>query len=149
MTVNILWFDNDPQQIKPYLETLREEGYIVEAVATVTEAEEYLNNSNYKLVIQDVMIPTVSLEEEKNFSPEETDYGRKLGLCFFLRNQEKFKESKTQVLVLTQRVDKDVRDEFVKAGLPPEQFCTKYALRDVEVFLKKINSLTSSNHEET
>jgi len=147
MSKKILWLDNDRAQVNPYLETLNEEGYLAEVVTTVTEAESLLNSSRYDLFILDVMIPTKASDEEKRFPPDRTEHGRKLGLYFFLEYKEKFEGDNTQILVLTQRIDLDIRDEFIKAGLPSEQFCTKFALRDVEVFLKKINGLIQSNHE--
>ena len=141
MTKKILWFDDDPAQVKPYLETLNEEGYFAEVVSNITEAESLLNNSRYDLFILDVMIPTKNSGEENRFSPEKTERGRKLGLYFFLKYKEKLQGNNTQTLVLTQRLDLNIRDEFIKAGLQPDHFCTKFALRDVEIFLLKIKYL--------
>jgi len=145
MFIKILWLDNDPAQVRPYLETLNEEGYLAKVVSTVTKAESLLRRERHDLFILDVMIPTENSDEEKRFPPEKTENGRKLGLYFFLEYKEKLQRDNTQILVLTHRIDLDIRNEFIKAGLPPKQFCTKFELRDVEVFLKKINSLTRSN----
>ena len=141
MAQKILWLDNDPAQVHPYLETLNEEGYLAKAVSTVTEAESLLNSNRYDLFILDVMIPIKNSDEERRFPPDKTAYGRELGLYFFLEYKEKLQVSNTQVLVLTQRLDLNIRDEFIKAGLKPDQFFTKFAIRDVEIFLSKVKSL--------
>lgn len=141
MAKKILWLDDDPAQVEPYLETLKDEGYLAEVVSSVTEAESLLNSDRYDLFIQDVMIATKNSDEENRFPPDKTQYGRKLGLYFFLKYKEKLQGSKTPVLVLTQRLDMNIREEFIKAGLKPDQFCTKFAIRDVEIFLSKVKSL--------
>jgi len=143
MAKKILWLDDDPAQTEPYLETLKDEGYLAKVVSSITDAESLLNlnSDRYDLFIQDVMIPTKNSDEENRFPPDKTEYGRKLGLYFFLKYKEKLQASNTQVLVLTQRVDWNIRDEFIKAGLQVDQFCTKFALRDVEAFLMKVRSL--------
>ncbi|MFO1429509.1 MAG: TIR domain-containing protein [Candidatus Competibacteraceae bacterium] len=147
MAKKILWLDDDPAQVSPYLEILDDEGYSAKVVSSVTEAESLLNSDRYDLFILDVMIPTRNLDEENRFSPDETERGRKLGLYFYRKYKEKFKLNETQVLVLTQRIDLDICDEFIKSGLKHGQFCTKFALRDVEIFLKKVNDLISDcNH---
>jgi len=144
MAKKILWLDDDPAQVSSHLEILEDEGYSVKVVSSVTEAESLLKSDRYDLFIQDVMIPTKSLDEEKRFPPDKTDYGRKLGLSFYLKYKEKLQQDKTQILVLTQRIDWDIRDEFIKAGLPPEQLGTKFAFRDIEVFLIKVKGLIGS-----
>jgi len=141
MAKKILWLDDDPAQVKPHLETLKDEGYLAKVVSSITKAESLLNSDRYDFFILDVMIPTKNPDEEKRFPPDKTAYGRKLGLYFFLEYKEKLQKDNTQILVLTQRIDLEIRDEFIKAGLQPEQFCTKFALRDVEVFLLKIKHL--------
>ena len=141
MSAQILWLDNDKALVKPYLNILRVEGYSAENVTTITEAEECLNKNHYDLFILDVMIPTLNSEEEKKFPPEKTQQGHRLGLCFYRYFKKKLDKEKTQVLVLTVRVDKIIHDEFIISGLPPDQFCTKYSLRHVEDFLKKVKSI--------
>ncbi len=147
MAKKILWLDDEPVKAMPYLQILKDEGYLARVVSSVTEAEALLNTVHYDLFILDVMIPTKNSDEEKTFPPDKTEYGRKLGLYFYLEYKTKFQPDKTQILVLTQRIDYDIRDEFIKAGLLPEQFCTKFALRDVEVFLRKIKYLLGEQYE--
>ena len=94
MAKKILWLDDDPTQVKPFLEKLKEEGYWVKVVSTLTETESLLNRDRYDLFILDVMISTESLDEEKRFQPDKTEYGRKLGSYFFLKYKEKLQVSK-------------------------------------------------------
>ena len=89
------------------------------------------------------MIPTKSEAEENLYPPETTDSGLKTGLIFYRRMKERLDKSETRVLVMTVRLDSGIFDEFVKAGLRPENFCTKMSLRETSVFLEKINEVLS------
>ena len=138
MPKQILWLDNDPDYLEPYVETLTDEGFQVTVASTITEAEKALRESRFDLMLLDVMIPTVSAEEEKAYLPQVTDLGNKTGLLFYRNYKELFRKAKTHVLVMTVRLDKPIMDEFIKAGLPSDRFATKYDLRDVGVFLEKV-----------
>lgn len=141
MSRRILWLDNDPAYLDPYVSALAEEGYQVDVVSTVTRAEELLHQRPYVLLILDVMIPTKNSEEELRYQPSQTESGHKTGLRFYIQNGASLSDNKLPVLVLTVRLDKNIRDEFIAAGLPRDCFATKYDLRDISVFLKKITSL--------
>jgi CheY-like chemotaxis protein len=141
MSAQILWLDNDVAYLEPYVEALKDSGYETTVVATVGEATYRINNGVYNLVIIDVMVPTKSVEEELIFKPEETEYGQKTGFIFYKHIQSQLIQHGTKVLIMTVRLDRDILDEFVHAGLQREQFATKFSLRDVNVFLKRIQSV--------
>jgi CheY-like chemotaxis protein len=143
MAKRVLWLDNDKAYLGPYVKAMRELGYKVELATSVPEAESLVQSSSehskpYDLLILDVMIPTKTALEERMYPPDKTDHGFKAGLLFYERNKEKLKNAGTHVLVLTLRIDRDIYQEFVKAGLPEGCFATKFALRDVPVFTQWI-----------
>lgn len=141
MSKRVLWLDNDIAYIAPYKEALDSEGYSVTAVRTVHEADACLDEGPYDLLILDVMIPTKEADEERVYQPSVTDYGHKTGLVFYRRNRERLAAAKTAVLVMTVRLDEYVKNEFAESELPAANFTTKFTLRDVNVFLKKINAI--------
>lgn len=141
MPKQILWLDNDSDYLEPYVETLTDEGFQVTVASTITEAEKALGESRFDLMLLDVMIPTVSDEEEKVYRPQVTDLGNKTGLLVYRNYKDLFRKAGTPVLVMTVRLDKPIMDEFIKAGLPSDRFATKYDLRDVNVFLEKVQSI--------
>jgi CheY-like chemotaxis protein len=137
----VLWLDNDPAYIKQFVMTLEEDGYSVVVKKSVTEAERLLQEQRFDLVIVDVMIPTVSQEEEQRYPPAETDNGHKTGLVFFRKVKLLLADKQTSILVLTVRIDEEVRKEFLKEGLPEAQFVTKMDVMETPKFMKKIESL--------
>ena len=137
----VLWLDNDLAYIAPYLRELEEIGYQVTSVRTVGEADFRLRSDSYDLLILDVMVPTKGPKEEQDYPPALTDFGHKTGLVFYLRKKQELDAVKTKVFVLTVRLDESVKDEFLAAGLPLTNFATKFALRDVSDFLKKIQAV--------
>jgi CheY-like chemotaxis protein len=141
MPERILWLDNDPAYLEPFVEALAEEGYEVEVVATVAEAEQSLREKRYELLLLDVMIPTINAKEEERFDPVLTKMGNNTGLLFFTLNKELMEQRGMRLLVMTVRLDKPIMDEFVKAGLPRTSFATKYDLRDANVFLARIRGI--------
>ena len=141
MTKRVLWLDNDLPYMEPYLNVLRDNGYEVDLVATLSDAEYLLRTKKYGLLILDVMIPTVSEEEEKRYHPNLTDRGLKTGLVFYNLNKKLLEESRMHVLVMTIRLDQGIRDEFIGAGLPRDCFATKFALRNMTAFLQTVQSL--------
>lgn len=142
MSKQVLWLDNDVAFIAPYLKELEEEGYKVTSVRTVGEADFRLRNGTYDLLILDVMVPTKGAEEEKDYPPSKTDFGHKTGLVFYLQRKKELEAARTKVFVFTVRLDESVKDEFIAADLPLTNFATKFALRDVADFLKKIQAVT-------
>jgi CheY-like chemotaxis protein len=142
--LKILWVDNDPAYISPYIEALEDRGSIVTVVTTAIDAESALNKERYDLLILDVMIPTKSEREEEIYHPEETEYGLKTGLIFYRRNKERLTKTKTQILVVTVRLDKGILDEFMEEGLPRECFSSKLDLSNVEIFLDRVAALEAN-----
>ena len=143
MSKTILWLDNDPRYIEPYVLAATDHGYKVKVVTSVSAAETLLREQQYSLVIIDAMIPTRSEEEENLYPPEETDRGLKMGVMFYKRVKEVLDAKSTAVLVMTVRLDEAIHDEFKKAGLAEESFATKLALRKANSFLDKIDSLAN------
>lgn len=140
----ILWLDNDRGLYQDYSRLLTENGYDVEAVESAIEAERALADREHDLVMIDVMVPTLNAEEELTYSPEETDAGYKTGLVFWKRNKEFLTSRGIPVLVCTVRLDEEIRDEFMAAGLHDENFATKYDLASPKYFLDKVRSLTKA-----
>ena len=145
MSKRILWLENDPIQLEPYIEFIEEEGYEVTIVKSPTQAEDAIKAGRYDLVILDVMVPTLNAEEEMLYPPALTEHGHKTGLLFYRRMKGELNRSGTSVFVMTVRLDQNIRDEFIKAGLSREHFATKFVMRDVSTFLTKIKSLTGES----
>ncbi|MGA9773440.1 MAG: hypothetical protein WBV94_30695 [Blastocatellia bacterium] len=144
MAKRVLWLDNDTNFLTPYAEELTDNDFEIQISKSVAEAESLLNESDYDLLILDVMIPTLNDDEEKIYPVKETEYGHKTGLCFYKRMKKVLDEKKTVVIVRTVRLDQQIKDEFRQAGLPKENFVTKFALRRTEDFLEKVNSILGS-----
>ncbi len=126
-----------------YEEALKETGFDVTVATTVTTAERLIERERYHLLLLDVMIPTKSESEENLYPPETTDSGLKTGLLFYRRMKEQLDNQHIPVLVMTVRLDSGIFNEFIKAGLNPENFCTKMSLREIPVFLDKIKEVLS------
>jgi len=144
MSKRILWFDNDPANLIPFVDALEDEGHEVKVVENLTDAEHSLKEARYDLLIVDVMIPTMSELEETRYKPEETDLGYKTGLLFYIKLKDVLKNAGTKIMVMTVRLDKAIMDEFIKAGLPPESYATKYEMSDPTLFLAKIQTVMAS-----
>lgn len=141
MSSTVLWLDNDPVHLQPFIRALADLSLAVSVVSTLLEAEEHLRAHPPSLLILDVMIPTKSEAEEKRYPPEETDLGYKTGLIFFKRHCKFLVENKIKVLVMTVRLDEDILEEFLEAGLPVGSFVTKFKVRDVGSFKSVISRL--------
>ncbi|MDH3890376.1 MAG: hypothetical protein OEV49_04780 [candidate division Zixibacteria bacterium] len=137
----ILWLDNDASWLTPYVEKLEMAGYEVTTVNRVSQAEEKLCEFTYDLLILDVMIPTKNTEEEKKYPASKTDSGYDTGLVFYRLMKSKLDASGTSVLVLTTRLDKKIADDFTEALLPAGCFSTRLELKDVGVFLAKVEQI--------
>ena len=140
MNKKILWLDNDVSYVEPYVEELELEGYATIVVKSVAEAEELIKNNQFALLILDVMIPTTS-EEEKQYPSEMTDFGHKVGLHFYRRMKRFLDAANTRVVVMTIRIDKDISDEFIQAGLPRDCLFTKISVMKTPEFLGKVKGL--------
>ena len=137
----ILWIDNDRAFLLPFVEEIRDAGYEVDVAGNVSSGSELLRTGGYALVILDVMIPTRSEDEEREYSAEETDLGYRTGLVFYRRHREFLLQQRIPVLVLTVRLDSSIRKEFAAAGLPSDCFATKYALSDPVALAAKMQSM--------
>lgn len=148
MTKEILWLDNDPSYLTPYVDALQYHGYKVTITTSLLAAEELVEFYGYDLLILDVMIPTKSPEEEKVYETDETDYNLKSGLVFYKRMREMLNSTNTQVLVMTVKLDQDIVDEFLNAGLPQECFTTKMRVRTIDDFVNKVRHLIGDASQE-
>jgi CheY-like chemotaxis protein len=146
MSKRILWLDNDLAQLQPFVEALEDENYSVKTVESLTEAETYLQEAKFDLMIIDAMIPTLNSNEEMRYQPTETDLGYKTGLVFYQHNRDILQKAGTGVIVMTVRLDKAIKDEFIKAGLPGDAFATKYEMAEPVKFLNKVRNTIESQH---
>jgi CheY-like chemotaxis protein len=137
----VLWLDNDIPYIRPYVNALKAKNYEVDYVASLSRAEGLLLDKSFDLIIIDVMVPTQNDSELRDYPDAETDYGHKTGLVFFNRIKRKLGKGLPPVLIMTVRLDQEIRDEFVNSGLKAESFLTKYDVRDVGDFMKKVNRI--------
>jgi CheY-like chemotaxis protein len=137
----ILWFDNDLVYIKPFIKSLQKKGYSIDRVSKLTEAGEKLQTGTYDLLILDSMITTLDDEEEIEYPPEQTNRGLNTGVCFFSKWKNILAEKNTEVLALTVRMDPDVKQSFINAGLTEENFARKVELRTIPTFFQKIQNL--------
>jgi DNA-binding response OmpR family regulator len=144
MSKRILWLDNDLAYLDPFVEALRDENYSVTIVESVTEAEESLQQTPFDLMILDAMIPTLNSNEETRYRPEETDQGYRTGLIFYKKNRDTLQKVGTRTIVMTVRLDKAIKDEFIKAGLPSDAFATKYEMSEPTNFLDKVGKTLES-----
>jgi len=137
----ILWVDNDPAYIKPFAGALRKDGFEVSIATSAGEAEKLLSNDGFGLVILDVMIPTKTDEEEQIYAPAETENGLKTGLVFYKRMCHLLAKKGIPVLVLSVRVDREIKREFESASLPTGAFTTKMEVRTVRSFVARVKGM--------
>jgi CheY-like chemotaxis protein len=140
-TKRILWIDNDQANIRAFVNGLREAGYTVDVVTSVSAAEELLVTNRFDLLILDIMIPTMSEKEEEKYPPDETDNGHSTGLLFLKRLGADLVKAGTVVMAFTVRVDKGILRAFEESGLPRSQFVTKMEVREWADFLRKVEEL--------
>jgi DNA-binding NtrC family response regulator len=144
MSKRVLWLDNDIPYLRPYVKALKDRDYEVHLIASLTKAEELLDEYQFDLVIIDVMVPTQNEAEAVNYPYQETDSGHKSGLVFYKRIKRKLVDKLPAVAVMTVRLDQNIRNEFTRSGLKNENFVTKYSVREVSSFVKKIESILGS-----
>lgn len=141
MNKKILWVDNDVAYLEPYATALKVDGHQVIMAPTVTAARTCLSKYAFDLVIVDMMIPTKTKKEELEFSPIETQHGTQTGLL--LGRWIKTHYPSLPIIGFSVRLDEEIRKNFMRFGT---DFRTKYALRDVTVFLKYINRILNDEH---
>lgn len=143
----VLWIDEDYNILEPYREYLENEGFEVEMCGNLSEAERLVKSIQYDLIILDVMITPTEEEELDAYNVDASDLGMQSGLVFFKRMKEHLEKSKTQVLVLTQRLDLEIRDKFIAEGLPQNAFARKADLPNVRQVLQKLEEIIKSGRE--
>ena len=128
----ILWVDNDPQYTQPYVEMLRDAGYVVIIETTVGDAKRRINETpTIDLAILDVMIPSMDQDQDL----DETHFGYKAGVA--LGRWIKENHPSLPFVGLSVRLDKEIAAWFEDLGAG---FATKYDLRDVNEFLQFVES---------
>ncbi len=138
MPLRILWFDNDPGMMRPFIGALERARHVVQVVRTISKAEHELLTSEYNLLILDVMIPTVTTEEEASYAPSVTNHGGHTGLEFWKRHRAKLKEKDTATFIFTVWPDRKVRESFLAEGLDPRNYATKMEICEERPFLDRI-----------
>jgi len=147
--MRILWLDNDKVFLRSHMRRLRLEGHHVDQVAEPSEALSRLDAPGppYDLLILDVMLPWDDQSGPRSLPVAETNLGRNAGLVFYRR----FLAQGTlvpRVLVLTQREDLEVSQEFCEAGLPERCFMTKSAVADSGKFISWVRETCIPDGEE-
>jgi len=139
MTANpkILWLENDEGQNVGFIVAMRQAGLDVTIARTVTEADRCLAQRRYDVVIVDVMIPVSKQERAAGYDEAATDSSHKTGLEFYRRHKDDL-ERQSVVLVMTVRVDRDIRDDFLAAGLASDRFLLKLDLREAPDFVEAV-----------
>jgi CheY-like chemotaxis protein len=132
----VLWLDNDLGNIDALGMSLRQSGMDVTFVTKVGVAEELVRRERYDLVLVDVMIPVTDDEFESGYAADQTEDSLCTGFVFFVRNRQYLAQS--VVVVLTVRIDGGIREKFVAAGLPLENFLTRYEVRDTRRFTSEM-----------
>ena len=141
MSGKILWLDNDSATIKPYVMVLEDHSYKTTAVTSVSKAQELLESNLYDLFILDVMVPTISADEEKLYPPEVTRLGQDTGILFYKLMKKRLEETGTPILIMTVRLGVGIKNSFIDAGLPSDCFATKLSLRRIPDFLNRIETI--------
>jgi CheY-like chemotaxis protein len=140
-----LWLDNDAAYLMPFVEELEDQGFSVSVIETAFEAEQRLIAERYDYVIIDVMVPTKTETEEMTYTREETKKGYNTGVVFWRRVGKKLFDQGVGVLIFTQRLDKSIRDELTKAGVPSQNFARKFQLSDPTAFVERLRGLRNSS----
>ena len=146
MCRRILWLDNDRVFIRPHLRRLLALGYRVMQVMTASDAVKELEESEFDLLIIDVMLP-VREEDESLVPPGETDSGRQTGLVFYRNWYQNYRGRKPPILIFTIREDDQIFSDFVDAGLAENKFMTKAAGADGSDFAEKVRRIIEEHRD--
>lgn len=147
MSDRILWLDDDPMEIDACVETLKGRGFEVTIARRVSEADRFLNEQSFVLLIIDVMIPTYP-EEEAVYPPSATELGYSTGLAFYKRAKAKLGDQMPKQIALSIRLDTEIKMQFYAAGLPDNCFLRKRDyITNVDVFVRKILEVLGTNSQ--
>ena len=146
-TGQILWLDNDKVFLMPFILRLKAEGYTVRQTLLLTEGLSELEKNDYDLLILDVMLP-VQEQEETLFPPDHTNSGLQSGLVFYKKYKGLAEKKGIPIFVFTIREDVPIRNEFLGAGLPPENYMTKIEGADTAIFLARVEKLIEKNRSQ-
>jgi hypothetical protein len=135
----ILWLDDDESYITEFSKKRNPNEIEVFTVLNVSDAEIKLLENRYDLVIIDPGIPTINEEEEKKYTPEETNKGHETGFVFYLKNKEYLKNSK--VFMLAIQMKSSLKNKLMESGIPENHISSKFALRDPYLFWKRIKDI--------
>lgn len=137
----ILWIDNDRKYLHPYHIALENNGYLVRFANSVSEGERALNASQFDLLILDVMIPTSEEDERSGYTSSAIELGHSTGLIFYQRNRDLLMKLRVRTMVLTVRVDQNIKNAFLASGLPSHLFFTKSRLVRVSAFVDAVQGV--------
>jgi hypothetical protein len=152
MSQKILWIDDDVVLLEPYVQHLASQlpSYMIEIEKSITEAEGRIKSSvhdPYELIILDVMISPSEVEEVA-YPPYATNFGIETGLAFIRRVKSLLVALGTKVLVLTQRLDKDIENEFLKESMPNLVFERKVEVPTVSKFSERVVKILKTKTDE-
>jgi CheY-like chemotaxis protein len=143
MSRSILWLDNDPGQIHAIIKALEKNGDVVTVCRNVSAAEHMIDTAKFDLVVLDVMIP-ITADELAAYPYAETDNTLSTGLLFYRRVRERLLASGTPAMVVTVRIDNEIVQAFVRAGLPANRFVTRYSVRNTKTLLTRLDEVAGS-----
>lgn len=138
---HVLWLDDDTAFMEAHCVRLELEGLGVDRALTLSDGLSKLSSKvTYSLLILDVMIP-VAAQEQDQFTPEATDDGKLSGLAFYKLFRRMLAEKGTEVLVLTVRDEKEVREAFLAEGLLEDRYVRKSDIQDVADLARKVRQV--------
>ena len=120
MNKGILFIDEEPEYIRPYIEALRDEGYKVTLATTVDQAYRLLDEQEFDLIVLDLIMPPG--QSEKKETREELNYAETgIRLCKYIRDKLGFID--IPIIFLTVVTDPTIHQEIRKLerryGLKP------------------------------
>ncbi len=140
----ILWVEQD-KQMKSYIEFLELNDYRVVQEGSLTRAEAFLKNGKFDCVIVDMMLSTTPDEERYRYRHELTEGGLQTGLVFIERILRFLDTNKTTIMVLTQRLDNNIRNKCESMGIAGRAFVIKSDVEEAGQLLNRINLLVENS----
>jgi predicted nucleotide-binding protein len=137
----LLWVDDNPYQIRPYVLALNDVGYEVIIAESPGEAKRlFSNNEDIQFAILDVMIP---LREGDNEDPFETAMGHDTGVALgrWLRRQR----PDVRFVGFSVRLDREWKEWFERYGAGS---ATKLEMRNVSNFVAFIRDTFELENKE-